>query len=187
MVEDFADVKVSRANLRQVVLGMQANQHRATANTKTRGEVSGGGKKPWRQKGTGRARVGSSRTPLWRKGGIVFGPTTMRNYSHILPAALKQQALRAALALKAKSGQLHLATLSGDIVKTKDAVNALPEILSLPKVLMVFPDLTYAKYFRNLPHVHPMFVTRVGTLDIVNHTHIVFVNDAYDQLKSRVL
>lgn len=185
--DDFSSVKPHRSVLRQVVLGLQANQHRATADTKTRGEVRGGGKKPWRQKGTGRARVGSSRTPVWRKGGIVFGPSTLRNYAHTLPVALKRQALATALALKAQSGQLHRATLTGSIDKTKTAIQAVPEILALPSVLLVFPDLAYSKAFRNISHVHPMFVSRVSALDIAQHAHIVFVNDAYDQLKSRVL
>jgi len=184
---DFAETKLAMPLLRQVILGLQANQHRPTANTKTRGEVSGGGKKPWRQKGTGRARVGSSRTPVWRGGGIVFGPTSIRNFSHTLPIALKLGAMSTLLPLKARAGALHQVTLSAAPATTKTALKAIPELLTLPRVLLVLPSAEYARAFRNIEHVTPILVSDLNVLDIANFPHIVFVGETYSELKAKLV
>jgi large subunit ribosomal protein L4 len=185
-VTDFADIKVKTTLLRQVLVGLQANQHRSTADVKTRGQVRGGGKKPWRQKGTGRARVGSSRTPVWRSGGIVFGPSVEKNYSHTLPTALKLHAMRSALAIKSKAERLHTATLATPPATTKAALLALPDLLALSRVLLIVPDSTFSKAYRNLDNVSVKTIGQVNVLDIMNHAHTVFVNDTYTQMKSKL-
>lgn len=183
---DFSGVKVQLPLLRQVVVGLQANKHQATAHTKKRGEVSGGGRKPWRQKGTGRARVGSSRTPVWRGGGIVFGPSNTRNFSHILPVAFRRQAVTTALAIKAHNGQLYLAELASAPTTTKEALKAIPDLLGLRKTLLVVPDQSYIKPFRNLDSVNPVIVNNLNALDIVNFTEVVFVGEAYKSIRARI-
>src|SRR5690348_10763299 len=102
---DVFDVQASIALMHQVVVAQQANGRQGTHDTKTRGEVSGGGKKPWRQKGTGRARQGSTRAPHWTHGGIVFGPTP-RTYTQDMPRKQRRLALRSALAVKAADGHI---------------------------------------------------------------------------------
>lgn len=117
--------KVSKATVQRVVVAAQANKRLSTAHTKTRGEVSGGGKKPWKQKGTGRARHGSTRSPIWRKGGVVFGPLKERNYEKQVPASMRKNALRSVLSDKVAAGSfLIIDQFPGDVSKTK-AVAAL--------------------------------------------------------------
>lgn len=184
--QEFAKVKVNPQVLRQIALGYLANQHRSTANTKTRGEVSGGGRKPWRQKGTGRARTGSIRNPIWRGGGIIFGPSNRRNYHYVLPARLRRQALSSALVLKAKAGRLKTLKLAGPLTKTRDIKAQLPQIYSLRKVLLVIPDSRFKLAFKNLPNVVPMVSSRINALDILSFQNIVFVNDTYKEIRKRL-
>src|SRR5690606_13420335 len=110
----------------QVVRGYDANRRAPRAHTKTRGEISGGGRKPWKQKGTGRARAGSTRSPLWRKGGTVFGPRSTRNYAVTLPAKLRLRALALALNLRAQGK--HIFTL--DTLPTDGKTKSLAPVLS---------------------------------------------------------
>ncbi|MFC1658508.1 50S ribosomal protein L4 [Candidatus Omnitrophota bacterium] len=123
------DGTVNQEVLYQAILMYRANQRRGLASTKTRGEVSGGGKKPWRQKGTGRARVGSSRNPLWRKGGVVFGPHPTKVYGFTLPKKIKLAALRASLNSKLNEGNLLiLEDLKLSAPKTKEAARILSSL-----------------------------------------------------------
>lgn len=119
--KDVFDREVNQDVLYQVVLMYRANRRRGLASTKTRGEVSGGGVKPWRQKGTGRARVGSSRTPLWRKGGVTFGPH-QRDYGFKVPKKIRAAALMSSINAKLKENNLLvLDDLKIDVPKTKEA------------------------------------------------------------------
>ncbi len=119
-------IKVVPALVHQVTVAALANQRQAIAHTKTRGEVAGGGKKPWKQKGTGRARHGSIRSPLWVGGGITFGPRSNRNFSKALPQTMRRRALAMALADKLKAGGVVLLeTLHFPIAKTKHAASLL--------------------------------------------------------------
>jgi large subunit ribosomal protein L4 len=99
--EDFNTITVNPALIHQVVVSQMANRRRVIASVKDRGDVSGGGKKPWRQKGTGRARHGSNRSPIWRGGGVTFGPSKEKNYSKIIPVKMKRKALEMVLSAKA--------------------------------------------------------------------------------------
>lgn len=145
----------------------------ANATTKQRGEVRGGGKKPWRQKGTGRARFGSSRNPIWRGGGIVFGPRGVENYTKKISTASKRLALRQALSLAHKAGKvLPIPTFSCPEGKTKETVSLLSEhkISSRSRVLIVVSkkDDLVKRATQNLPNVkaaHAMYLT---VFDILN-------------------
>ena len=181
----FAEVKVNAQVLREVVLALQANLHQSNANTKRRGEVSGGGKKPWRQKGTGRARVGSSRTPLWRGGGITFGPLSQKNYQQNVTSAARRQALLGALKLKLDQGKVINWTMTIS-VKTKDFVKQAPQLMAIDPVLVVVPTNDFKQGLRNLPNVRLTTPTQISALDVAAARQIVFINDAFDQLKSKV-
>ncbi|MFH0905656.1 MAG: 50S ribosomal protein L4 [bacterium] len=172
--------------LRQILLSYQSNQRRSTASTKTRGMVSGGGRKPWRQKGTGRARVGSSRNPIWRGGGAAFGPSTARNFQQLIPIRLRQQALATVLSLKAQAGRLKQANLDNPIVKVSDLKKQLPELLNIRKALLIIPDATWARGVANLPNLWPVTVARVNPLDIASAHTVIFVNNTYSQIKDRL-
>jgi len=179
-------VKLSPQVLREVVLALQANQQHSTAHTKTRGQISGGGRKPWRQKGTGRARVGSSRSPLWRGGGITFGPSKLKNYQQKATPRLRRQALLAALRLKAESGQMAVIALSPALAKTKAALKELANVLISAPALIVTTEANFTRPLRNLAGVRLTSVNRLNALDIIRYRQIIFVNDAYTALKGRL-
>jgi len=183
---DFIGVKINRQMLRQVILSYQANQRRGLANTKTRGLVRGGGRKPWRQKGTGRARTGSIRNPIWRGGGIIFGPSSNRNYTQIIPDKFKRIALAAALHIQAKAKKLKIVKMATPILKTKDAAKQYSQILVLRDVLLVVPDASYKIGFNNFPNIRSVVSSRINALDVMAAHNIVFVNDTYERLTTRL-
>lgn len=174
------------AVLRQSLLAYAANRRQSSAHTKTRGEVQGGGRKPWRQKGTGRARVGSSRTPLWRGGGIIFGPTKLRNFSLTIPARLRREALRSALTVKLQAGAVvSIATLP-TITKTKEAKQQLPEIVKSRRTLLLVPTTAGLIAWRNLPNVTAASVGRVNAQDILSAHQIIMTEEARTLLENRI-
>jgi large subunit ribosomal protein L4 len=170
----------------EVVVAELAARRRGTHATKTRGMVSGGGAKPWRQKGTGRARAGSSRSPIWTGGGTVFGPSP-RHYTVKVNRKARRAALRAALSVHAERGSLHVLDAAGfDEPSTKRAA----ELLSAHRggsVLVALADdeLAAAKSFRNLPGVHVLHVDDVGVADIVGAATVVASQGALDNLTAR--
>jgi large subunit ribosomal protein L4 len=171
----------------EAVVNFRANQRQGTAATKTRAAVSGGGKKPWRQKGTGRARVGSTRSPLWRKGGTVFGPQP-RDYSSELPKKAKRGALRSALAHKLAAGDLIVASeLEVKEPKTKEAV-ALLKAFRLDSALLV--DLAAnANLFlavRNLARVKAVDVSGLNIYDVLAHKSLVFTRRAFEAVLEKL-
>ncbi|MCX6567372.1 MAG: 50S ribosomal protein L4 [Candidatus Aminicenantes bacterium] len=164
-----------------------ANQRRGTASTKTRAEVSGSNRKPWKQKGTGRARAGATRSPLWRKGGTTFGPRP-RDYSYELSKESKRNALRAALAAKQAEGHiLILENLALAAPKTKDGASLL-KALKVTSALVV--DLGANKNLfialRNIPKVKPVDPSRVNTHDVIGHDWFVAGRDAFTVLMERL-
>ncbi|MEW6622243.1 MAG: 50S ribosomal protein L4 [Bacillota bacterium] len=172
---------VNIAAMHQVVVNHLANRRRGTASVKDRGEVRGGGKKPWRQKGTGRARVGTIRSPLWRGGGITFGPQP-RDYSYKLPTKLKRVAMRSALTSKVNEGKLIvLDDLSFNEPKTKDMVQVL-KIFNIDglKTLVVIPakDDNITKSARNIKGVKPINVSNINVYDLLNHESLMITKDA---------
>ncbi|HPW18810.1 MAG TPA: 50S ribosomal protein L4 [Candidatus Aminicenantes bacterium] len=171
----------------EAVVGFRANQRQGTAAAKTRAAVRGGGKKPWRQKGTGRARVGSTRSPLWRKGGTVFGPQP-RDYSTALPKKAKRGALRSALARKHAAGDLLVTTgLDLQAPKTKEAA-ALLKALKLDSALLVdLPGNAHLfRAVRNIPRVKAVDVAGLNVYDVLAHKSLVFTRRAFEAVLERL-
>jgi large subunit ribosomal protein L4 len=177
-----ADVHVSA--MHQVVTAQLAAARAGTSKTKTRGEVRGGGRKPWRQKGTGRSRQGSIRAPQWAGGGIAHGPSGEQNYTKRVSKKLKRLALRSALSDRARSDAVRvISDLSFDTPRTKDAVAFLAaHDLTGRKVLLVLAsrDEATAKSFRNLAGVHILTVDQLNTYDVLCSDVVVFQHEALD-------
>jgi large subunit ribosomal protein L4 len=155
-----------------------------TRATKRRGQVSGGGKKPWRQKGTGRARQGSTRAPHWVGGGVVFGPQP-KDYSMKVNRKMRAVALRSALSDRAREGRIAVVDAFGfDEPKTKAGVKALDALGVSGKSLLVLEavDMTIGKSFRNLGSVHIVTVGQLNTYDILNADWLVFTKAALEQV-----
>jgi len=196
------DVHWNADLVHQVVEGMRANARQGNAHTKGRGEVRGGGKKPWKQKGTGRARHGSSRSPIWIGGGVTHGPKSEKNYKVTLTPSMKNRALACILSRKLKEGKiLFTDTIDVQNIKTKDAHMILSRLAGISgfermigaKKKVVFmahatPDAKFTHSFRNLASVSVGSVRLMNILDIANHTHIVFVGakEAAEQLAKKV-
>jgi large subunit ribosomal protein L4 len=171
----------------EAVVNYQANQRQGTAATKTRAAVRGGGKKPWRQKGTGRARVGSTRSPLWKKGGTVFGPQP-RDYSYELPKKARRIALRAALVKKHADQELIVASeLEVKEPKTKAAV-ALLKSYKVDSALLVdlAENANLFRAVRNLPRVKAVDVAGLNIYDVLAHKSVVFSRRAFEAVLERL-
>jgi len=167
------------------VTRQNASERRGTHATKTRAEVSGSGKKPWRQKGTGRARVGEIRNPLWRKGGTVFGPQP-RSYDYQLPKKVEKGALRAALAQKLRDGAvLVVDALAAAEVKTKAAAELLRSLGVNGKTLIVDvkPDENFALSVRNIAGVKLVPSNRVTARDVADTVKVVATRAALERLQ----
>jgi large subunit ribosomal protein L4 len=165
--------------MHQVVNGQLAAKRAGTHNTKTRAEVRGGGAKPWKQKGTGRARAGSSRMPHWRGGGVAMGPKP-RNYSQKTPKKMKRLALFSALSDRAASNNILIVDAwSFESPSTKIAKDALSAIGATGKVLLVINDgdVTTEKSFRNLENVHVLPAGQLNVFDILVSDFVVFTED----------
>ncbi len=172
------DVKSSL--LYEAVLNYQANQRRGTASTKSRGQVRGGGRKPWRQKGTGRARAGSIRSPLWKKGGITFGPKP-RNYGYSLPKKAKKNALKSALSMRlAESQLLIIKELDLKESKTKEGAK-LMDVLNLDSALIVDTQENKNLFLslRNIPNIKTVDYNQVNIYDVLNYKWLVFTEKSF--------
>jgi large subunit ribosomal protein L4 len=167
------------------VVRANAAERQGTHATKNRARVSGSGKKPWRQKGTGRARVGEIRNPLWRKGGTVFGPQP-RSYEYALPKKVERGALRAALAAKLQDGGLIVVdALAQADVKTKTAVESLKRLGVTGKAVLidVAVDEKLARSVRNIPGVAFVPSSRVTARDVMNTGRVVITQGALEKLQ----
>lgn len=174
--DDIFGIAPNEGVMHQALVRQQANARLATARTKTRGEVSGGGRKPWRQKGTGRARHGSIREPQWRGGGVVFGPRAGRNYRKSMPRKMRRLALRSALSIKARDGQLILLDkleLPGP--KTREMLNTLSGLTGDSSALILLPerDATVEKSVRNVPHAKTLHAQYLNLVDIFGYDYLV--------------
>jgi large subunit ribosomal protein L4 len=172
----------------QVVRMQLANRRRGTASTKTRGEVSGGGRKPWRQKGTGRARQGSIRSPLWRGGGVALGPKP-RDYAYELPKKVRRAALCCALSLKVQEGLLKVVThIDFSEPRTKHMVGFLRDLrVEKPALILLADDNPYVQLSgRNLPNVKVLRVEGVNIYDLLAHDYTICTKDALVKLQERV-
>ena len=172
--------------MHQVVTAQLAAARRGTSKTKTRGEARGGGRKPWRQKGTGRARQGSIRAPQWTGGGVAHGPTGVQNHRKRVSKKLKRLALTSALSDRASDGAVRVVTgLAFDEPKTKRAVGLIEALgLTGDRVLIVLDrrDDATGKSFRNLSDVHLLTVDQLNTYDVLASDVVVFAEGALDYL-----
>jgi len=185
--DEIFGVEVKGHLLHEVVTWQLACRRAGSASTKSRGEVKGGGRKPWRQKGTGRARAGSNRSPLWKGGGVIFGPKP-RSYAYTLPKKIKALALRMALSSKLASGQLVvLDEYPHTAPKTKDFVAVL-KAFDLSKALFITPEDNRALNLsaRNIPHVQVMHPAGLNVYDILKHEHLVLFSPALSAIEARL-
>jgi large subunit ribosomal protein L4 len=169
----------------EAVVQENASERRGTHATKSRGMVSGGGIKPYKQKGTGRPQVGSSRTPLWRKGGTVFGPQP-RGYAFELPKKVKRGALRAALAAKAQDGTLVVVDrLTSEDRKTKSSAEMLKRLGATGKTLVidVQPEDAFSVSVRNIAGVKVVQSSRVTARDVIDTAHVIATKEALEKLQ----
>ena len=180
---EIFDVQVNVPLIHQVVVAQLAAARQGTHDTKTRAEVSGGGKKPYKQKGTGRARQGSIRAPQYAGGGVVHGPTP-RNYSQRTPKKMKLAALRGALSDRAREGRITVITefVAGDTPSTKSAVQAIKALGLEGNVLIAIDrsDDVSALSLRNVPTVHVLYVDQLNTYDVLVSDNVVFTSAALD-------
>ncbi|MFZ5596989.1 MAG: 50S ribosomal protein L4 [Bacillota bacterium] len=183
--ESVFGVTVHQSVLHDAVVAYLANQRQGTHDTKTRGEVRGGGRKPWRQKGTGRARQGSTRSPIWRGGGIVFGPHP-RDYSIRLPKKVRRLAMRSALSSKVQDGNIMVIDqLQLGQPRTKDVVQILQNLKVEKKALLVTADKddNVVKSARNIPGVKPTTAGLLNVYDLMAHQTLVITRDAVNRVE----
>ena len=184
---EIFDVQVNVPLIHQVVVAQLAAVRQGSHDTKTRGEVSGGGRKPYKQKGTGRARQGSTRAPQFAGGGTVHGPTP-RSYDQRTPKKMKAAALRGALSDRAREGRIHVVTglVEGDEPSTKRAESLLLEITERPNLLVVVERDDVASWLsvRNLPNVRVVAPDQLNTYDVLVTDDVIFTKEAFDTFVS---
>lgn len=180
----FADEKVNKSVLYQVIKHYLAAKHHGTHKTKNRSEVRGGGKKPWRQKGTGRARVGSIRSPLWRGGGVIFGPV-VRSYSYTVPQKAKRLALLEAVKAKIQDKDVIIFDkIALEKPKTKDVVSVIRSLKIDKKCLMIQEnfDQNTRLAARNIGDLSIMNRKDVNALDVLRHDKLAVSEEAFSNL-----
>jgi len=188
---EIFDTKVNIPLIHQVVVAQEAAARQGTSSTKRRGEVRGGGRKPYRQKGTGRARQGSTRAPQFAGGGVVFGPHP-RSYEQKTPKKMKTAALRGALSDRARHGRVHVvdSLVTGDAPKTRDAVAALLALTGAVRHVLVVTqvsDTVTWRSLRNADGVHLLDAGQLNTYDVLVSDHVVFTQAALDSFVARSL
>ena len=182
---DIFGIEPNVAVMHSAVINYLANQRQGTQSTKTRSEVSGGGRKPWRQKGTGHARQGSTRSPQWTHGGIALGPKP-RSYRFALPKKVRRLALKSAFSSKVMADEmLVLESLSLEEIKTKTIVNMLNALGADRKVLLVLPekDEKVILSARNIPGVKTAFANVINVYDILNSKKLVLDKAALEKIQ----
>jgi large subunit ribosomal protein L4 len=183
--ESVFNAPVNAAVLHQAVRRQQANDRQGTHETKTRGEVSGGGKKPWKQKGTGRARQGSTRAPQWRHGGTVFGPHP-RTYEQKMPRKQRRHALRGALTAKHQDGGVRVVEeITFDEPKTRRIADLFDQLGAGARTLLVIRehDLNLEKSTRNLSGVKTILVGNLNPSDVLAADTVVFTRSALTEVE----
>ncbi len=189
--KEIFEVPASLDLIHQVAVSQMANRRRIIAHTKDRSEVRGGGKKPWRQKGTGRARHGSIRSPIWRGGGVTFGPTKKRVFKKKIPKKMRKKALFMVLSAKAKDNLLIvLDKFNLDQVKTKlmiQVLNKLPSrnqssLIALPKV-----EKSLVLSTRNIPKVETIEARNLNVLDLLSFKYLIIPKESIKVIKETFL
>jgi len=183
--ESVFGIEPNQSVLFEAIVMQRASLRQGTHKTKVRSEVAGGGRKPWRQKGTGRARQGSIRSPQWRGGGTVFGPTP-RSYSYKLPKKVRRLAIKSALSTKVlEENILVLESLAFDAPKTKEFKTVLGGLSVEKKALIVTADLdeNVALSARNIPGVTVVTADGISVLDVVNHDKLIMTKAAVEKVE----
>ncbi|MBP7765228.1 MAG: 50S ribosomal protein L4 [Deltaproteobacteria bacterium] len=180
--------EINEATIYEVVKMQLASRRSGTSATKARGEVSGGGKKPWRQKGTGRARAGTSRSPIWRGGGIVFGPQP-RDYSYSVPKKVRKNAMISALSLKVKEQKM---TILRDFPMEKISTKAFQKVVDLfglKKALFVIDgdNVVLMKSSRNIKNVKMIRSEGINVYDVLKHDHLVLLEPSVKKIEGALL
>ncbi len=181
----FGIAEINHELLKAVYVSYLANGRQNSAVTKTRGLVSGGGKKPWRQKGTGRARFGSSRNPIWRGGGVAFGPTGIENYTHKITQVSRQQAIRQALSQTASEGRLKvIESFESKDGKVAEAQTLLQKIEAEGQILIVVAAKSnlVERSTRNLPGIKTIQANYLNVFEIMNADMLVVEQKALDMI-----
>jgi large subunit ribosomal protein L4 len=185
VAKEIFERKMNEQVVHSALVWYQASQRRGTHSTLTCGEVSGGGKKPWKQKGTGRARAGSNRSPLWRHGGVTFGPKP-RDYSFALPKKVKKLALKVVLSDKAREGKVKIVeAFQVTEAKTKAAAKFFSGLALGDKVLVITaqPDEAFLKAARNLANISLIDYHDLTVYDLMKANELVIEKKAADSLK----
>ena len=183
LAETLFDAPVNEDLIHQAVIRQMAGRRLGTSNTLTRGEVNGGGKKPWRQKGTGRARQGTKTAPHWAGGGVVFGPHP-RSYEQRMPAKMRRSALRGVLSAKQAEGALRVVEgFDLDEIKTRTMIDRLSAWDAGGKVLLVLAgrDQTVERSCRNLQEVRVILADSLNVIDLLEADTVVFTSEALDR------
>ncbi|MCX6422116.1 MAG: 50S ribosomal protein L4 [Actinobacteria bacterium] len=184
---EIFDVQVNIPLMHQVVVAQLAAARQGTHDTKSRGEVRGGGRKPYKQKGTGRARQGSTRAPQFVGGGVVHGPTP-RSYDQRTPKKMKAAALRGALSDRARDGRVHIVSelVTGETPSTKAVLALLATLSTRPKLLVVVEseDVVAQLSLRNIASVHVVTTGQLNTYDVLVADDVVFTQEAFDSFTS---
>ena len=185
--KEIFEVALNSDLVYQVVLSQKSNQRQISAKTKDRSEVRGGGKKPWRQKGTGRARHGSIRSPIWKGGGVTFGPTTEKVFKKIIPKKMRRKALFMVLSAKAKENLIFiLDKLEIEKPKTKSMIDILNKLfLKKGSGLVVLPkiDKNIILASRNIPKTDTIQAKDLNVLDLLNYKYLLMPKEAIEVIK----
>lgn len=183
------DIEPNKDLIHQTLNAYLANNRKVIAATKTRAEVKGGGRKPFRQKGTGRARAGTIRSPLWIGGGIVFGPTNARNFKQRLPLKMKQKALRMVLSDRAKDKRIIVANIKLPAISTKKAREFLAkQPIESGKILLFLAEKSpiIELSFRNLPYVKIIRLENINIYDLLNHDYYLMDKKTLQKLSEQM-
>jgi large subunit ribosomal protein L4 len=186
--EDVFGLKMNNDLLHQAYVAIQSNQRQVIAHTKNRGERAGSGKKPWKQKGTGNARVGSVRNPVWRKGGIIFGPTKDRNFKKDINKKMMQKAICIALSAKVKSGALiAVDTVSMVEKKTKKFAEMMTNLKVKGSSLIGFheKEKDAQRYSKNIKKVTNALTSNLNVFDILNSKNLILSKDSIQYLEKK--
>lgn len=183
--EEIFGIEPNQDVVHEAIVNFLANQRQGTQSTKTRAEVRGGGRKPWKQKGTGRARQGSIRAPHWVKGGIAFGPKP-RSYKYTLNKKVKRLALKSVFSSKVLENQLVvLDTFNFTEIKTKNMIKVLENLKVNEKVLIVIPenDLNVQKSAKNIPGTKVCLVNTINVYDMVKYSKLIVTKQAIEKIE----
>lgn len=181
------EVKVKEPVVHQVYVAQQANSRQVVAHTKTRGDVRGGGRKPWRQKGTGRARHGSIRSPIWRGGGISFGPRKDRNYSQRVNQTMKRQAVRMVLSDKVSGQKIFsvdsFSAIEGKTKPLATALRKLPVGTATCIIVLAKSQPKVVRAGRNIPKIMFVSADSLNVSDLLHNEYVIIEQAGFDQIK----